>query len=215
MRLLPSCLAAGLVFLGAACGNTARGPRQTVSFFDITYRMGAGAAQVKVADLDCDGHLDLIARCAGDSSLSVRLYGPGQAHWGTARHTLVWDSASDFCVADFDADGLPDVLVAGGAPVDGAALYLNDPTAPGTLVDAREMTTGHDVEYRVAAGDVNGDGLPDFVVLDESKGTRPCSSTTSARRGPSSSRGSRCRPSARGATTSCSPTSTGTASSTR
>ena len=181
MHLSKSSLAATLVLLGSGCGGgTGADPGTDLSFSGTRHPIGLEPVQVLVADLDCDGHMDIVTRCKGDSSISVRKQEAVGGltsfefavsyDYSRAVHYLLSDSTSDLCVVDVDRDGLPDLVAITGDPDFDLLVLHNDPAEPGTfLLSSQEYFVAGSLS-RVAAEDVNGDGLADLVVLDESTG---------------------------------------------
>ncbi len=146
------------------------------------------ASSVAVADWNGDGLLDLIV---GDiqGHVSVYLNEGNKRHYAFGKPVRLKANGKDImvpngdagpCVADWDRDGRPDLVVGCG---DGSVLfYRNIGTArepklagavvlipPGTIeYDAakvsKEPTRG--VRAKVCVVDYNGDGLPDLLVGD-------------------------------------------------
>ena len=95
---------------------------------------------------------------------------------------LYWSIA----VADFNADGKPDLAVSYSTGLDGSsphqgfvAVYLQNPANPGTFLAPIKYGVG-DNPVSVAAADVNGDGKPDLIVVNgELGGPSPRSDTVS------------------------------------
>src|SRR5262249_17246213 len=81
-----------------------------------------------------------------------------------------------FAVADYNGDGVPD-FAAVGSP----GMYSNDTTflaylgaGDGTFPTSKTLIpTGPTTLWYTAAGDFNGDGIPDLIVLDATSPTAP------------------------------------------
>jgi hypothetical protein len=142
----------------------------------VRLEAGQKPAHVVAADLDGDGHLDLIiandginAAGSGMTVLLADAARPGQFRPGTF-HAMN-DIAQSSCVADFNADGRPDIAVA--AAVTGLVnelqsvvqLYLQDAGQPGHFVRGGRYAAGEQVLY-LAAADLDGDGAVDIVAGD-------------------------------------------------
>ena len=106
---------------------------------------GGPLATIAVADLDGDGHVDLVI--GGTSSVSVLLQAPtggGQLRPYTAYPAPL--TAFSVAIADVDGDGRPDLVINGAAVtnVDSAQLLppgvlLQDPAHPGAFLAVRNL----------------------------------------------------------------------------
>ncbi|MBN8480911.1 MAG: VCBS repeat-containing protein [Xanthomonadales bacterium] len=119
---------------------------------------GAGDRGIELADMDGDGDLDLVLG-VGDFVKIFRNDGGGT--WMD-----VWTSAQaanhqDLLVADFDADGRPDIV-----DIDFSSgrthLYLNRGVLPATTPDWTYDAPGSGTA--LAAADVDGDGMLDLAI---------------------------------------------------
>lgn len=184
---MPTCVAgwaatasALLAFALGGCGGGGGAPdpeplpdTSPWAFEQVDLEAGQGALRVATGDLDGDGRLDLAVLRAGSASVGLYLkQGPGRASgaggYAARAHALVWDTAQDLVLADLDRDGALDVVVAGGAAA-AVGVWRGDPTRRGALLPA-SFTALSAPASRVSVGDVNRDGLPDLVTLDESAG---------------------------------------------
>ncbi|HYI10447.1 MAG TPA: FG-GAP-like repeat-containing protein [Thermoanaerobaculia bacterium] len=140
---------------------------------------------LKLANFDADPALELAFRSNGNTEGFFAIFdnSDGLGNFVETRrvNTGGWSSAMD--AADFDGDGLMDIVVTAQAPRT-ASVYFGkaDGSFTAPLVLAAGTSPAH-----IAAGDVNGDGRPDLAVSnweDESvkvyryTGTRQFTSAT-------------------------------------
>lgn len=112
-----------------------------------------------VADLDRNGTLDFV-QLTGNGKFTVWFNdGTGDFHPGA---TFSIPGATAFALADFDGDGYPDLLVAGG-PSGGNTLQLWHNDGTGNFVLARGWAAGA-VQQMVAA-DFAGNGVVDVLAI--------------------------------------------------
>jgi uncharacterized repeat protein (TIGR01451 family)/MYXO-CTERM domain-containing protein len=125
----------------------------------------AASPGMAVADLDADGHPDLVAHrfnaAGGDDLLFFKGVGDGTFAAARVIASDLGATVNDVAVGDLDGDGKPDLVLAQGSF---ATVLLGN--GNGTF---RRPTTGSDVvsgvgTYQVQLVDLDGDGRLDLVV---------------------------------------------------
>jgi hypothetical protein len=134
-------------------------PESPPSFNDHTITTGAdGANSVFAADVDGDGHIDVLSASYDDGRIA---WYENDGSGGFTAHTITTGADSAFSVfaADVDGDGDMDVLSASRSD-DKIAWYENDGSANFTT---HTITTGARGAVSVFAADVDGDGDMDIM----------------------------------------------------
>jgi hypothetical protein len=158
--------------------NTSTGPG-VISFAAVITgpNVGSQPTGLQMADIDGDGKTDILgSQGPNDRAFSLRNITPVGSSTPVFEAAEFWYSGGTYpyrCqVADFDKDGKIDITTcnySGVGTLTNAAVLRNT-SVPGNISFAAAVTTpAPQSNYRIAVGDVNGDGLPDIVT--KSNGT--------------------------------------------
>lgn len=135
----------------------------------ISLPSGFEPAALAAADLNDDGHLDLVVANAGNDTISV-LLGNGD---GTFRQRTDYPTGSNplyVALGDFNGDGATDIAVANNAG-NTVTIYYNQETSSGTPLgrfvagSPRDFSAGNG-PASIAVADYNLDGSLDLAVSD-------------------------------------------------
>lgn len=123
---------------------------------------------VATGDLNGDGKTDIVTADGTSQSLCVLLSsGDGTYRSGTNAGEMAGPMPGSLTVADIDADGRNDLVVANG---DGTVSVLPG-NGDGTFAARQDVTVGGTITYSVVVGDLNGDGKNDLVTADYTAST--------------------------------------------
>ena len=132
------------------------------------YPVGMTPEAIAAADFDGDGRPDL-AVIEYDSQEVGILHNQGDGTFVVAAQIALPTALMDLAAADVDGDGAPDLLVAllgnGTLSAGGVAVLLNH--GDGTFAPPVQVPAGPHPSALVVA-DLNGDGMPDLAVLEQS-----------------------------------------------
>lgn len=146
---------------------------------------GVAASSVAIADLNGDGHPDLVVanQCTSSAdcitSVVGVLLGNGD---GTFRPVITYaagNGAQAVAVADLNGDGKPDLVLAnacmseGSCSVGGVTVLLGN--GNGTFGANTTYASGGQNSDSVVIADVNGDGFPDVIVANQCMTKFSCS----------------------------------------
>jgi len=153
----------------------------------VSVPAGAQPITVKMADMNGDGSVDLVAANfgagtdgVGSSGVSVVLQDAANPGNFLAPITYAAQSGTiHLAIADIDGDTKPDVVSAnlGPSPSGSVSVLMQDPTRPGVLQVAQSYAA-FGQPLCVAVGDLNGDGRPDIAIADAGTATVMLQTTT-------------------------------------
>lgn len=144
---------------------------QTVRLFQGTgtsfilresFTVGGTPSRVRLADMNLDGVEDMVIAVESSGVIGV-IYGVAFGNmigWFPQVNTACGPAPTDFLVADFNGDDLPDLAVVARSSAL-VTILLNNGANGFTLGWQQDLGTGGD---SIAAGDINGDGHIDLVV---------------------------------------------------
>ncbi|HKB03250.1 MAG TPA: VCBS repeat-containing protein [Gemmataceae bacterium] len=149
-------------------------PDGTFQAFETYVAGGQHPETLAVADFNRDGHLDVVtANGRNDGNTVSVMLGDGMGALGPARLFVGGQGPHGVGVADFNSDGVPDVVTANGGDGLGndtgltghagtVSLLLGN--GDGTLVAAPSLPVAQ--ANHLVAADFNGDNLPDLAVTN-------------------------------------------------
>ena len=157
---------------GEVAVHLAAGVAGTFAFSVAGYLTGGDAFGLAVADVNADGRPDLVTTNYYDSTVGVRLAdatAPGafvasRTDYATGRFPLA------VAVVDVNADGRPD-LVTTNYYDSNVSVRLANAAVPGTFAATRTDYLTRPGPRTVAMTDVNADGRPDLVTVQENDNT--------------------------------------------
>jgi hypothetical protein len=130
----------------------------------VNYAVGTGPQAVVTADLNGDGHLDLITANAGSNNISV-LLGNSNGTFGTAQTYATGAGPAAVAVGDFNGDSKLDIVTANEGDNTVSVLLGN---GDGTFQAAKSYAVGSQ-PVSVAVGDF--DGKLDIVTANQGDDT--------------------------------------------
>lgn len=164
MKLTRSLLGlAFIVLVLAACKTDPIGPEPDPRLFEdaIYISVGTNVHGIAVADLEGDGHLDLVATAAGSGTIEV-LRGAGGRVFVAPLTLHTGINPKHAVVVDINSDGRLDIAVANqNAEGDDVNVYLQ--FASGAFASPIDLPACSN-PHQIGAGDLNGDGYIDIVV---------------------------------------------------
>ncbi len=145
------------------------GASTTVSNAAVTAANDLGRG-IAVGDMDGDGDLDIVVATLGGSQSNLLFLNDGDTTPFSSAGLSIGsetDFSMDIAVGDVDLDGDLDVVTATVAGTN--KLYRNDGDAnPFDSLPALDIGSASNLTYAIALADMNGDGLLDVVVANDS-----------------------------------------------
>ena len=141
---------------------------------DDKHVVGQGPTSVALADLDGDAHVDIVTANPADGSISILLHNETSAAEFLASVDLpVGTAARSVALADLDDDGDQDIALIAIGEDDGTfGLYVlrNDSNLTNyeqLLIAPAESFTIPGIPVLVDDGDLDSDGVPDLVTIND------------------------------------------------
>jgi hypothetical protein len=131
----------------------------------VEYVVGSGPVALVTGDFNGDGVPDLVAADGGDNDVHV-LQGNGDGTFQNVLSATLPGESSALVTGDFDGDGTTDLAATAGAP--GKATVRLDRRLPGNNFYLADPIAGTNVRSVPLVADLNGDGIPDSVIVSQS-----------------------------------------------
>jgi fibronectin type 3 domain-containing protein len=173
-----------LIVPGAVLLNTTA-PGSVNPEFTVTPQASQGYSSIAVADINGDGKPDLIALQPPSAFATVWLNttpsGAGTPAFAGAQLFGITASSPSLVAADINGDGKPDLIVTNTAG-NRVSVLLNTTAAGSSTVSFAPLQSFvvETAPNRVAVADINGDGSPDLVVMNQGKSVSVLLNTTAA-----------------------------------
>jgi hypothetical protein len=124
----------------------------------VNYRVGIRPAFASVADMNLDGHLDLVVANNATSDATV-LLGDGTGYFSPPASFPAGAGAHSAVLADFNEDGYPDIVTGNQSTIH-VAVLLSEATIPFVKSDQILPAT---LPRSIVSGDFNHDGQIDLA----------------------------------------------------
>jgi hypothetical protein len=135
----------------------------------VGFSAGTSPISVSTGDIDGDGKSDLAAANLSSNTVSVFLNTstPGVVSFAAKIDFATGANPISVCIGDLDGDGKPDLAVVNSGS-NTVSVFRNTSTLGTVSFAARvDFTTGS-LPQAVSIGDIDGDGKPELVVVNQS-----------------------------------------------